>query len=520
MQGSKQPRDLVIESSLPKPWEVEATFHDTLYDWMSRAPWLAISGAAHLLVFFLLMAIPWDMLRERPEQVLQATILEPEDDPFEEEEPEEPEEIEDLEPVEEPELQDETLEPVEEPTEEPDNQLAEGDPTDLFSTDFDAAESWNDVLGIGGGGPPGKFGARGFGRGRPKDGGFTEPVIQAGLQWLAAHQAEDGSWDCDGFSASCGEIGSGTCEGHGYATHDVGVTGLALLAFLGMGHNTDEGAFREVVADGIRWLRDQQDESGRIGPRASDDFLYDHALATLALCENYYFTKSPMQKRATQEAVWYLGRTRNDYGAWRYDDPPVGDNDTSVTGWALFALAAAKDAGLMVDEAAFVDGLAWIDEVTDPATGRVGYDSFGSLSSRNPANEHFPREKGEAMTAVGLLCRIFLGQTPEDQPILTKHADLLRRMPPVWDPEGFGCDMYYWYYGTYAMFQLGGSHWKAWRPALKKVLEESQRTDGDAAGSWDPIGPWGHSGGRVYSTAIMTLAAEVYFRYAPLLGAR
>ena len=31
-----------IESSLPKPWEQEETFNDVLYDWMGRAPWLAI----------------------------------------------------------------------------------------------------------------------------------------------------------------------------------------------------------------------------------------------------------------------------------------------------------------------------------------------------------------------------------------------------------------------------------------------------------------------------------------------
>ena len=48
-----------IESSLPKPWEQETTFNDTLYDWMGRAPWLAISAAAHLLAYFILSAIPW-----------------------------------------------------------------------------------------------------------------------------------------------------------------------------------------------------------------------------------------------------------------------------------------------------------------------------------------------------------------------------------------------------------------------------------------------------------------------------
>ena len=49
---------------------------------------------------------------------------------------------------------------------------------------------------------------------------------------------------------------------------------------------------------------------------------------------------------------------------------------------------------------------------------------------------------------------------------------------------------------------------------------EAQRDDGDEKGSWDPIGPWGFAGGRVYSTALMTLTLEVYFRYSQVLGSR
>ena len=83
--------------------------------------------------------------------------------------------------------------------------------------------------------------------------------------------------------------------------------------------------------------------------------------------------------------------------------------------------------------------------------------------------------------------------------------------------------MYYWYYGTYALFQMGAQkpeYWKRWEEALVPTLLESQRADGDARGSWDPVGPWGHSGGRVYSTALMTLCLEVHFRYGRLLGGR
>lgn len=124
------------------------------------------------------------------------------------------------------------------------------------------------------------------------------------------------------------------------------------------------------------------------------------------------------------------------------------------------------------------------------------------------------------MTAVGLLARIFLGQNPTEVPVMRKHAELLRRSLPVWEPEARGCDMYYWYYGTYAMYQLGGADWEAWNRAMKPAIVATQRGDGDERGSWDPVGPWGSVGGRIYSTALMTLCLEVHFRYGRVLGAR
>ena len=41
-----------------------------------------------------------------------------------------------------------------------------------------------------------------------------------------------------------------------------------------------------------------------------------------------------------------------------------------------------------------------------------------------------------------------------------------------------------------------------------------------AEGSWDPKDPWGEEGGRVYSTALMTLCLEVYYRYPKVFGTR
>ncbi|MDE0897350.1 MAG: hypothetical protein OSB10_12285, partial [Planctomycetota bacterium] len=80
-----------IESTLPRAWEEEHSFNDVLYDWMERAPWLAVSGAAHMLAFFVLTAFPWDAFQKSEPPVLISQVLAPPEDLFEEPEPELPE---------------------------------------------------------------------------------------------------------------------------------------------------------------------------------------------------------------------------------------------------------------------------------------------------------------------------------------------------------------------------------------------------------------------------------------------
>lgn len=509
--------------SLPHAYESEPTFQDHLYAWMSSAPWLAISLAFHMLLLFVLSAFPWEAFHREEPPVIVTRVVQPVDELIEE-----PPEVLEPEPVpledtqiDEVVLNDSTIVEVE-PNDVPSDVFAGAE--DLGQDAPDLGEATNDVIGIAGGGS--KFGARRLGFGGNGGGGGGQKlhiVLDDALSWLAAHQSQDGSWDTDGFHAQCGAIGSVPCDGPGRAGQDVGVTGLALLAFLGKGDTPNEGEYRTQVGKAVRWLRSVQDpDTGLIGDASTHEYLYGHAIATLALCEAYYATESPLLKPTCQKAIYFIQRARNPYGAWRYDVPPTGMNDTSVTGWMVFALKAAEDAGLEVDQGSFDGALSWIDEATDLGSGRVGYNEAGSLSSRiTGVNDHFPPEKGEAMTAVGLLCRVFMGQDdPAKFPVLDRHAELLTRSLPAWDPDGFGTDMYYWYYGTYAMFQLGGKRWKAWEAKLKPAVIESQRSDGDAKGSWDPVGPWGFSGGRVYSTALMALTVEVYFRYGRVAGAR
>ncbi len=126
----------------------------------------------------------------------------------------------------------------------------------------------------------------------------------------------------------------------------------------------------------------------------------------------------------------------------------------------------------------------------------------------------FPPRNGEAMTAAALFGRFLLDQDPSEKPIMKKAAQVLLAKPPVWAKGHI--DPYYWWFGTQAMFQIGGEAWGRWRQYLP-VLMVTQRTDGNAAGSWDPIGVWDVEGGRVYATAMHTLTLQVLRREAALV---
>ena len=115
------------------------------------------------------------------------------------------------------------------------------------------------------------------------------------------------------------------------------------------------------------------------------------------------------------------------------------------------------------------------------------------------------------MTAEALACRYFLDLAPS-QALVDEATDfLLGELPQSGQPN-----LYYWYYGALALFQVQGPAWEEWNAAMQQQLLQSQRSDGHLAGSWDPNSVWGSYGGRVYSTAMATLCLEVYYRYLPL----
>ncbi len=342
----------------------------------------------------------------------------------------------------------------------------------------------------------------------------SEQAVSRALDWLARHQDADGRWDAgtakliNGRVASgeenhtkhcpAGQICFGECQ---YAAADTAITGMALLAFLGAGHTqTYEGPYRDVVGRGIAFLLAQQEANGDLRGRSRSVGLYCHSIATLALCEAYALSGEPRLRDPVGRAIAFLSRSQARDGAgWRYR-PGSPQGDTSVLGWVVMALKSADQVGITLDPKNKQAVLAWLDQVDG---GRSG-----GLASYQPTRPVSP-----TMTAEAWICRQFLdlpfnnrGAAPEAALYLIQNS-----------PSRSEFNLYYWYYGTLALYQYGGESWSRWNAEVRDELVRRQRRDPHLIGSWDPDpSKYGSYGGRVYATALATLSLEVYYRYLRL----
>ncbi|MDE0960217.1 MAG: hypothetical protein OSB09_05495 [Planctomycetota bacterium] len=340
----------------------------------------------------------------------------------------------------------------------------------------------------------------------------TESAVRAGLEWLLRHQDSDGSWSPDQFHKHCPDQ-TRRCSGVGYREHRAGITALSLLALLGDGHlpQQSENALDVAADEALRWLLRHQDESGciRTDPVNGTRNLYDHGIATFALCEAAQWTTDATIERAARLALSFLASSQQAGGGWDYTPGISLRNDLSITGWQLLAIHAGIEAGILPQMKTITSIERYLDRAIDD-DGRSTYSDRGRGRGR----------KGIGIDAVGLLSMLTLGHSP----ISHRSLESARRIadhPPrpelrqEWDQHPQS--MYYWYTATLALFHVGGEPWKRWNEQLQRKVLPLQRNSTQAAGSWDPDPNWiGAAGGRVAQTALGVLTFESYFRYTPI----
>jgi hypothetical protein len=184
-------------------------------------------------------------------------------------------------------------------------------------------------------------------------------------------------------------------------------------------------------------------------------------------------------------------------------------------------LKSAKVAGLHIPHGGF-EGAEWFldhvelkDYVKGPNGKGAGY-STGDEYDNDRHRYSYVDNTGSAtarLTAIGCLCRVFLGTPATDV-----RGGILHSFKFGGLPAKDKCDLYYWYYETLCTFQHGGDLWKQWNEALKPTLLAMQSMAGDNNGSFDPSGPYSEQWGRVGQTALSILCMEVYYRYMKLNG--
>lgn len=314
-------------------------------------------------------------------------------------------------------------------------------------------------------------------------------AVDRGLAWLRREQLSDGSWLSP------------------YYGKNHGIVSLALLAFLARGHEPGRGPCGDVIDRGIGWVLRNHEGALLVRDlsRASHGPMYSHGITTLLLGEviGMVSERHPEHDRLVRDhrdAVNLILRAQNlpkrrwDLGGWRYL-PDALESDLSVTGWQLLALRAARETGLPVPAKNIAAAVSYIRACAHPGGA-------------------FVYQPGEApdtigLTGTGVLALEICGE--HGSALARRGGDWLLAHPLRWEGKFF---YYGAYYGTHAMYQLGGEHWKRWKPVAESLLLEKQA----ASGSW-PLPPGASleaQAGPVYATAMAILALAVEFRYLPI----
>lgn len=336
----------------------------------------------------------------------------------------------------------------------------------------------------------------------------SERAVGMGLAWLAKQQKADGGWTYD----------------LGRKDERAAATGMALLPFLAAGvthkknKEYEQKGYDQVVLKGLGFLMKLCAPSGANAGRMSTD-VYAQGIATIPLCEAYGMTKDPLLKPYAQAAINFIQRTQGPNGSWGYGNS--GNGDTSIVGWQIQALKAAKlSKDLVVD-----------DRVIQKANKFLDFAAAGSRKSMYGYADSGGAAPGTALTAVGLLCRYYVSDWGPVHPGMIDGVGGLMKQGPRGMATGTPTavmNMYYYYYATQVVHFFEGDDWKTWNEGPKQAdgtrkggmrdwLVQTQLRADTNSGSWDPENGWiGRECGRLGTTCMCLLTLEVYYRHLPL----
>lgn len=302
-----------------------------------------------------------------------------------------------------------------------------------------------------------------------------DSAVRRGAQWLATTQSEDGHWD--------------PARWGGRREYAVGLTGLALMALLESGGDT---AAAEAVDRAVEYLCRTQTDAGT-WPDTGDNVMYNHAMAVAALLQARPRHESEALDRCIARGVRFIAEAQQSGGGWGYTARKSSGVNAGATLWQIHALSLAHQAGYASAAEALARSRGWIMGMMHPG-GNMDY----SASGREPAPA-LP-----AMSAA--LLRPM--QLPRDLAVEIDHRLLADAREQARDHFAHS-DYYTWYFLSRGLAGQDGETPSALLSALRSDLLLRQETTGEERGSWKPVDRWSELGGRVYTTAMASLALSV-----------
>lgn len=308
-----------------------------------------------------------------------------------------------------------------------------------------------------------------------------DDALMKALDWLAAHQLEDGSW-------------SSAADPRG----DLRSTGWALLAFLSAGF-TDraEHRFAAVVRRGFAWLEADQRAGGDNGDSRVESPMVGQAAAALA---------SVQMLRRTRRLRHHLMATRALEGTLSWHESAAArtaDFDTTLH-MALPVIAAwwaTKEAAEQGLPEPLVP-MARIETVLRGLPDRL----------RAPSTD--------AQIAARAWLLGLLEDPAHDEELGLLRASLVTRVRG-WQVPASGTDPAIWWFGSLALFQAGSASWDAFKEHMHARGIESQvggRDVDQLSGSWAPSEGSGHGLDRTQTTSLMAFTYALLFRYDAVFG--
>lgn len=327
-----------------------------------------------------------------------------------------------------------------------------------------------------------------------------EDAVVKALRWLQQVQADEGYW--------------GSTRGRKVEYHH-GITGLALLAYLGHCETPNSPEFGQTVEKAIIFLVNQaiQNDGQMTAKTTNYNWIYEQAICCYALAEAYTLcSEFNIDIPNLDQAVILTGNlildSQHKSGGWDYDYDKVSKRggDLSIAAWHMQAIKACKFTKLKFDhnlETAAKKGIRYI-ETCQRAGGNFKYKSYDSGSNN-----------ADSLTGAGILCLQQWGKGSRSAASKGLRF-LLKNTTFSYKKSG---DLYRHYYDAQAMLNEGGKHWDTYNQVVMPKILEAQ----------SPNGSWPKPGGTfqtpsfstkksiapVYRTTLCVLMLEVYYRFLP-----